>query len=248
MNLANAKRLIGTLPSNALVLDVGGGASPFPRADWVVDAVPYEGRGTGSDGNAHTALGVTQRYAPETWVQVDLCARNPWPFSDKAFDFAVCSHLLEDVRDPIWVCSELRRVSKAGYIETPSRFVEQSTGVEHPRHAGFYHHRWLVEVESGGLVFRLKPHSIHSFNDAVVARLGSAQAINPKYATCVLEWQDSFDSAERLEFNEDAVTEELCGFAERARAIPDLVVPVPMPMGRYVKRRIYYWRLSRGLR
>ena len=47
-----------------------------------------------------------------------------WPFPDKTFDFVVCSHLLEDVRDPITVCRELCRVGKAGYIETPSRIRE----------------------------------------------------------------------------------------------------------------------------
>src|SRR5437764_10623004 len=118
MKLDIARELIRTLPAGAAVLDVGGGASPFPRADYVLDLRPYQERGSGSSGSAHQHLAdVPVRYGPDTWVVWDVCDHHPWPFRDGQFDFAVCSHLLEDVRDPVWVCSELGRVAKAGYIE-----------------------------------------------------------------------------------------------------------------------------------
>ncbi len=41
------------------------------------------------------------------------------PFADGAFDYAVCSNLLEHVTDPVGVAAELTRVAKAGYIEVP---------------------------------------------------------------------------------------------------------------------------------
>jgi len=122
MNIDNARRLLSTIPRDAKVVDVGGGAAPFPRADYVIDAIPYEKLGTGSDGNIHEKLGIEPRYSAERWIQTDLCDRRPWPIADKSFDFAICSHLLEDIRDPIWVCSELRRIAKAGYSD--SRFDE----------------------------------------------------------------------------------------------------------------------------
>ena len=150
MDIENARRLLKTIPVSAKVVDVGGGAAPFPRADYVIDAMPYEKLGAGSDGNIHEKLGIEPRYSEDRWIQTDLCDRRPWPIADKAFDFAICSHLLEDIRDPIWVCSELRRISKAGYIESPSRMVEQSKGVENPRHAGYYHHRWLIKRNAEG--------------------------------------------------------------------------------------------------
>ena len=59
----------------------------------------------------------------------------------------ICSHTLEDLRDPLWVCAELVRVAKAGYVEVPSRAAEQSRGWEHPRIAGLSHHRWLIEID-----------------------------------------------------------------------------------------------------
>ena len=61
----------------------------------------------------------------------------------------ICSHTLEDVRDPIWVCSEIQRVAKAGYIEVPSRLEEQSYGFQGPW-VGWGHHHWLIEVHGTG--------------------------------------------------------------------------------------------------
>ena len=177
MDINNARRLMETIPADAKVIDVGGGAAPFPRADYVIDSLPYAGRDSGSDGNAHQQLGAAPRYSADRWIQIDLCDRTPWPIADKAFDFATCSHLLEDVRDPIWICSELCRVAKAGYIEIPSRIVEQSKGVENPRHAGFCHHRWLITRSEKGLDFRLKPHMLHSVDAAIVTNLGPGRRI-----------------------------------------------------------------------
>jgi hypothetical protein len=245
VNIDNARRLIATIPPDATVVDVGGGASPFPRADWVIDALPFDARGAGSGDDAHRSVDYPPRYARERWVQVDVCDRRPWPFPDKRFDFAVCSHLLEDLRDPIWVCSELRRVARAGYIEIPSRYVEQSKGVENPRHCGYYHHRWLVTAVGNRLDFRHKPHVLHSVDAAVVARLRPGQVINPRHAIVTLEWSGEFEAREVLEFDERAVVRELVDFARPARSVPDLVTRVPMPLLWKLKRNILYSRLAR---
>lgn len=53
MDLAVARRLVESFGPDAKVVDVGGGASPFPRADYVVDALPFEEYGAGSDGSIH---------------------------------------------------------------------------------------------------------------------------------------------------------------------------------------------------
>jgi hypothetical protein len=89
-----------------------------------------------------------------------MCDREPWPFAGDRFDFAVCSHTLEDVRDPIWVCSELSRVARAGYVEVPSRLMEQAFGIQGPW-AGYGHHHWLIEpLADGTLEFVFKSHVI----------------------------------------------------------------------------------------
>ena len=96
-------RLAREIADDALVLDVGGWITPYTRADWVIDLMPYETRGRlGRQGTGE------ERFSADTWVQRDICDREPWPFDDNQFDFAICGHTLEDVRDPIWVCGELR--------------------------------------------------------------------------------------------------------------------------------------------
>jgi hypothetical protein len=181
-------------------------------------------------------------------VQWDLCDRRPWPFTDKQFDFASCTHVLEDLRDPVWVCSEMMRVAKAGYIETPSRILEQSLGVEHPLYAGFYHHRWLVSVEDGVLCFRFKPHLLHGLRGAIVVDLGSRCEIAPVHANLCFDWRESLRCREVLAFEEQAVADELCVFAAAARSLPGLVVRRDEPWRSTVGRWRYYRRLRRGSR
>src|SRR5918999_1567202 len=100
---ASRQSITAKLGAEDLVLDVGGWAKPFPRADWVIDLMPYETRGL-YDYEPDPAR---ERFRTETWVQRDICDREPWPFAEDQFDFAVCSQTLEDIRDPVWVCSEM---------------------------------------------------------------------------------------------------------------------------------------------
>jgi hypothetical protein len=44
----------------------------------------------------------------------------------------ICSHTLEDIRDPLWVCSEMIRIGKAGYIELP-RGLQKPVEAMNPR-------------------------------------------------------------------------------------------------------------------
>lgn len=153
------KRILELLPDDALVLDVGGWAVPFPRADWMLDLAPYETRGEwGYDGDP-----ARERFTADTWVQRDICDREPWPFADDQFDFAICSHTLEDLRDPVWVCSELARVARAGYVEVPSRLEEQAWGLHGPW-TGWSHHHWLIDidVDAASIDFVFKHHIVHA--------------------------------------------------------------------------------------
>jgi hypothetical protein len=150
---SSLQRLASEVPEDALVLDAGGWARPLSRADWVIDIEAYATRGAwGQDGDP-----AAERFSARTWVQRDLCAREPWPFADGQFDFAVCSHTLEDLRDPVWVCSELQRVARAGYVEVPAPVEELTWGVHGPW-VGWTHHRWICLIEDGALELVYKPH------------------------------------------------------------------------------------------
>ena len=197
MIAASRALLLEQVGESETVLDVGGWALPLARADWVLDLMPYETRGSlGREG----APG-DERFSAATWVTQDICDRSPWPFADGQFDFAVCSQTLEDIRDPLWVCSELQRVARAGYVEVPSRLVEQAWWVQGPW-IGYGHHRWLVDVSDREIEFVSKPHSITGIEGAGFPN-GFAQALSDEERNHCLWWEGSFGFRERL-FYEDA--------------------------------------------
>lgn len=160
LNVPEVLRRIGP---NDRVLDVGGWARCFNRADYVLDKFPFETRGAryGERLGLGPQGGELERFSAETWVTRDLCDREPWPFPDRFFDYCMCSHTLEDIRDPLWVCSEMRRVAKAGYIETPSMAFELTRGREAGVPVGLSHHFWIVEVAGDEITFHPKLHNLH---------------------------------------------------------------------------------------
>lgn len=240
MNQEHANRIIEILPDEAVVVDVGGGMAAFPRADWIVDAISFDEQGCLLKSRGEQS---PSRFTRDTWVQIDLCDRQPWPFEDNQFDFAVCSHVLEDVRDPVWLCSEMSRIARAGYIETPSRMIEQSKGVEHPCYAGYYHHRWLVSEQLGKLEFRHKPHLLHTTADAIVGYAGVFKKINPEYEILAHYWENVIACQEILEFDEEAVVDELCAWSRQARQSKDIVVPYPASWKNRLRKASYFTRL-----
>jgi hypothetical protein len=205
-NVAKVLQLLG--PTDR-VLDVGGWACPFNRAQWVLDSEPFETRGYyRTFGGAASQGGADEWFSRDTWVQRDICDKTPWPFQDKHFDFVICSHTLEDIRDPLWVCSEIIRVGKRGYIEVPSRAFETSLGIERPNQAGLSHHRWLIEIAGNDIVFLHKYHMLHShWRFALPERYG--KALDTTRSVQWLWWTDTFHTREVTIHGVDAQEREL---------------------------------------
>ena len=178
-----AARIAGSLPAEAEVLQVGGAAEVFDRASVVLTDTAPEVRGR------------------VRWVVRDVCAREPWPFEDDRFAFAVCTSLAF-VRDPVGVCAELSRVARAGYVEVPT--------VEHELAGGDA--RWLCDVVDAELVFVHKSAAVAGDARAKVpprwhARLGASERVHGLF------WEDRLPARERLAGDEELVEE----LAERLR-------------------------------
>jgi hypothetical protein len=122
--------------SKGRVLEIGPGSEPFPGATVFVD---------------------WQNWPNLAGREVHVLDINsePLPFPDQSFDFVYCRHTLEDISNPIWVCREMARVGGAGYIETPSPIAEICRGVDggSPDWRGYRHHRYVIWVENGTLMF-----------------------------------------------------------------------------------------------
>ena len=214
MLAANAERTLVTLRASDVVIDIGGWAQPFTRADYVVDLMPYDTRGIfGTIGTG------AERFTRERWLNVDICSQ-PLPFEDKSVDFVVCSHTLEDIRDPIHVCREMNRVAKRGYIEVPSRRMESIWSLEHKGYPGYYHHHWLVEVDGDQITFRFKTPLMcsswrYTFPRSYVRRLA------PEDRVSWLFWDGSFRAREVVQLSEGRVAEELAAFIRRYSVYPN---------------------------
>jgi len=114
------------------VLDVGAMVNPmFPNTDTV-------------DINQPATFQGNINY-PDVWAKVKTNVRK-----NGKYDYAICSHTLEDIANPLYVCQQLSKVAKRGGIVVPSKYIESG------RHAGYYrgfiHHRWIWNIEDGKFV------------------------------------------------------------------------------------------------
>lgn len=123
------RRLRLPVPDDALVLDVGSGDKPSWRADVLLD------RYVGED-HAGQRSGTGAARVSRPLFDADAA---DMPFADGAFDYTICSNLLEHVPDPGAVIEELMRVSRAGYIEVPE--AASAKIVDFPSHV------WLIRLD-----------------------------------------------------------------------------------------------------
>jgi hypothetical protein len=230
----NEKRILDLLRPTDVVLDIGGWACPFNRANYVLDAEPYETRGAYAlVGLPRSQGGDVEQFTRETWVVRDICSRQPFPFPDRMFDFVVCSHTLEDIRDPLWVCSEIVRVGKRGYLEVPSRVAESCRGWESIRTAGLTHHRWLIDIDPAAahLRFLHKHHMIHadrrfSFPPSFFRNLSEERRVS------WLFWEQTFTTSEVTIHGLEATAAELEGFIRQWYRYPGWLLAADRAAGR----------------
>ncbi|MEX0691681.1 MAG: methyltransferase domain-containing protein [Gemmatimonadales bacterium] len=217
----NVEPVLQAITPASIVLDIGGWARPFNRANWVVDAEPWGTRGY--YGATQPAQGGSREWFSErTWIQRDVCDRAPLPFADKAFDFVICSHVLEDVRDPLGLCAEIVRVGRAGYIELPSRAVESCRGIE-PGLVGWSHHRWLVDITGTHLTFMMKYHTIHAhWRYSFPARY--LRSLPHERHVQWLFWTDDFTCEERTLHGPGTIADALSSYVATRRPYPPLLV------------------------
>ncbi len=217
----NVNRVMAAIEPHHLVPDIGGWARPFNRANWVLDAEPYDTRGHyGADRPAQG--GDVEYFTRDRWIVRDICNHTPYPFADKQFDYVICSHVLEDVRDPLWVCAEMRRIAKRGYIEMPSREAETSRGTE-PNQVGWSHHRWLATIDGNGIVFMMKYHRIHA-HWRLSFPASHLRSLDEERQVQWLFWDDGFDCEERTIHGVENIEAELAAYVQRVRPYNELAV------------------------
>jgi ubiquinone/menaquinone biosynthesis C-methylase UbiE len=172
------------IPANALVLDVGSGHNPHPRANVLADKF--------IDSNFHRASDI-KVLKGQKFVEAD---GQSLPFADKEFDYVICCHVAEHVEDPASFLNELSRVGKSGYLEVPSLVGEFLI----PKRS----HIWTVLEINNKLVFvkkeRLGFNANLDFGDVFLKFLPTSsvgfkilQRTHFQLLTVNYEWKDSID-------------------------------------------------------
>ena len=114
------------------VMDIGGAAGPWcdEFVDVYVDKEDVPGK--------NVIIGDIQ--ADETWARI----REFHP------DFIICTHVLEDLRDPLYVLKNINELCCSGYISMPNKHTELSN-IESMLYVGYCHHRYIFSLHDGVL-------------------------------------------------------------------------------------------------
>ncbi len=156
------------------ILEIGPGKIPFPIATHSIDHVH------------RTDSSVIQ-------YKLNIC-EDLLPFEDKSFDFVYCRHVLEDLHNPEFIFKEIRRVSKAGYIETPSPFTEVTNGINVNdlgggcKFKGYIHHRYFVWNNNDGIIKFLPKFPVVEY--LIVNDYTNILSENPFYWNQYFTWDE----------------------------------------------------------
>lgn len=140
-------KLLNRLNITSNVIDVGCGKTPFPNATHVLDFT--------LENNSNL-----------NQIKLDLDYEQ-FPHIDNYFNFVYCRHTLEDIQNPHNAFNEFTRISKCGYIETPSPLIEMMRGAEvGSEYRGYIHHRYFVwsNLETNTLYFLPKLPIVEHLN------------------------------------------------------------------------------------
>jgi SAM-dependent methyltransferase len=98
------------------VLEIGPGADPHPRSNVLLE------KKFGSEAEYAAQFGITQKLTTDK--PIIFYEGDRFPFSDKEFDYVICSHVLEHVENVEVFLSEVFRVATKGYFEYPLIYYE----------------------------------------------------------------------------------------------------------------------------
>lgn len=213
----NLRRVCDQAGRAQRVLAVGAADGLVNAATHVIDGGPYRPAATPFDPHNR------RQSLPATWTEADICV-TPWPYPDKYFDFSFCSHVLEDVRDPLAVLREISRVCRAGYIEAPSRARESFVAASYPWLAGwlgrmpavgFPNHRWYVENVDGQFRFLAKTAETTASPDYVLSRRELGRDLTEDESGLGVFWSNRIEGREIVFSNPREIGYELRGFKQR---------------------------------
>ncbi len=134
-------------PRNKLVLDVGAGNNPHPRADILCEKYLYDDFHRGAGGAA-------------TDLPLVVGDASALPFKSDSIDVLISSNTIEHLEDPAGFFAEAGRVAHSGFFTAPSALQEHL--------CSYIYHPWMIEQQGDTLVFEAKDRvvinpKVHNF-------------------------------------------------------------------------------------
>jgi len=163
------------------VIDVGGSMVGWsaPYIDAIIDlnVIPDSHKGI-----LHFQFDITH---PSSWDVVLHYVKE-----NGKFDFCICTHTLEDIMNPGFVCEQMSKIAKSGYIAFPSKYRELSRYIDNSifHYRGYIHHRWIFMINKQKLMAFPKINYLdHDPKFDTIA--------NPSNSMCDLNfyWKDSIE-------------------------------------------------------
>lgn len=99
------------------------------------------------------------------------------------WDYAICTHTLEDINNPYYVCKMLEKIANAGLIVVPSKYREFS---RFNPFRGFIHHRWIYDIIDGKFTGFPK---INYIEDKIFEEVNRGEF----FEELIIEWEGSID-------------------------------------------------------
>lgn len=133
---------------NYKIIDIGGASNP-----WL-------------DNHVDAYFDIQNFNTNKQLIQGDLNNQQIWStIESKSWDFSICTHVLEDVRDPILLLNNIIRISKKGFIAVPN-CIQEFKNIESDYWLGYCHHRWLFSINQNSELYIIpKLPLINIFNN-----------------------------------------------------------------------------------
>ena len=120
------------------VVDVGGSMCGWSTA-YVNAIIDFNDPAPIENKIKHFKCDITH---PDSWTDI-----LKYVDENGKFDFCICTHTLEDIMNPSYVCEQIAKISKAGYVAVPSKYRELSRFECGPNgYRGYIHHRWIFDM------------------------------------------------------------------------------------------------------
>lgn len=153
------------------VIDIGGATSYLDgKLDAIIDITEPKSKST------YKFIGNIDE--PEIWEKVKAHVKQ-----NGKWDYAICTHTLEDINNAPYAIKQIEQIAKAGLIIVPSKYRELSRFSGNFR--GYIHHRWIFDIRNGEILALPKINYIEDeyFN--------KAETELPNKEELIIEWENT---------------------------------------------------------